>query len=182
MALNERRRRFAEYYAATANATEAARAAGYSEKTARSQGQRLLTNADVLQYVRQLQSDLAAERIADVKEIRERMTEILRSRSERTGDRLKAADTLLKSAGAYVQGAKGEKDPEYATPGEDAGFAKIALPWNGQQVITAIMRENGELVPLLDVGTDTEIFITEDTARNMLDCHFQAKDEHFQDD
>ena len=182
MALNERRRRFAEYYAASANATEAARAAGYSEKTARSQGQRLLTNADILQYVQQLQAELAAERIADVKEIRERMTEILRSRSERTGDRLKAADTLLKSAGAYVKGAKGEKDPEFAIPEEEAGYTKIALPWNGQQVITAIMRENGELVPLLDVGTDTEIFITEDTARNMLDCHFQAKDEHFQDD
>ena len=36
--MNERQRRFCELYAASGNAAEAARLAGYSEKTARQQG------------------------------------------------------------------------------------------------------------------------------------------------
>ncbi|MDE6728846.1 MAG: terminase small subunit [Oscillospiraceae bacterium] len=37
--MTDNQRKFAEHYAASANATEAAKAAGYSDKTARSQGQ-----------------------------------------------------------------------------------------------------------------------------------------------
>ena len=46
-ALKERRQRFVEAYMEDPNATQAAIKAGYSEKTARSIGQRLLTNVDV---------------------------------------------------------------------------------------------------------------------------------------
>lgn len=45
--LTTRKRLFAENYLANANATEAAIKAGYSKKTARSQGQRLLTDVDI---------------------------------------------------------------------------------------------------------------------------------------
>ncbi len=45
--MNEKRRRFVEEYLIDLNATQAAIRAGYSEKTARSQGQRLLTNVDI---------------------------------------------------------------------------------------------------------------------------------------
>lgn len=47
MALNDKQRVFVEEYLTCWNATEAARRAGYSELTARSQGQRLLTNVDI---------------------------------------------------------------------------------------------------------------------------------------
>jgi len=47
MALNEKQHRFAQEYLIDLNATQAALRAGYSEKTAKSQGQRLLTNVDV---------------------------------------------------------------------------------------------------------------------------------------
>lgn len=47
MALNEKQKRFVEEYLVDINATQAAIRAGYSERTARSQGQRLLTNADI---------------------------------------------------------------------------------------------------------------------------------------
>ena len=62
--MNERQKRFAEFYAASGNAAEAARLAGYSEKTARSQGQRLLTDVDIMRYVRELQDKAAIGRIA----------------------------------------------------------------------------------------------------------------------
>ena len=48
--------RFCEYYVALGgNATKAAIAAGYSEKSARQQGSRLLTNVDIVVYTRVLQ-------------------------------------------------------------------------------------------------------------------------------
>lgn len=47
MALTKKRRVFVEEYLRCWNAAEAARRAGYSERTARSQGQRLLTFVDV---------------------------------------------------------------------------------------------------------------------------------------
>jgi hypothetical protein len=45
--LNAQRRRFVEEYVKLGNAAAAARAAGYSEHTARQQGSRLLSDADV---------------------------------------------------------------------------------------------------------------------------------------
>ncbi|MBX0319764.1 terminase small subunit [Shouchella clausii] len=45
--LNQKQELFVQEYLQCFNATKAAIAAGYSEKTARSQGQRLLTNVDV---------------------------------------------------------------------------------------------------------------------------------------
>lgn len=47
MSLSPKQQRFAEEYLVDLNATQAALRAGYSEKTASSQGQRLLTKVDV---------------------------------------------------------------------------------------------------------------------------------------
>ncbi len=47
VALTARQSRFVDEYTVDFNATQAAIRAGYSEKTARSQGQRLLTNVDI---------------------------------------------------------------------------------------------------------------------------------------
>ena len=57
--LTPRQHRFAEAYAACGNATEAAKRAGYSEKTAYAQGSRLLKHADVAALITQLQADAA---------------------------------------------------------------------------------------------------------------------------
>jgi phage terminase small subunit len=50
---NARQQRFAIEYLSSGNATEAAKRAGYSEKTAYSQGQRLLKNVEVKRIVRE---------------------------------------------------------------------------------------------------------------------------------
>jgi hypothetical protein len=47
MGLTNKQRLFVEYYLQTWNASEAARRAGYSEKTAHSQGPRLLENVEI---------------------------------------------------------------------------------------------------------------------------------------
>ena len=49
--LTTKQRLFVEAYLANPNATEAARRAGYSEKTAYSQGQRLLKNVEIRRLV-----------------------------------------------------------------------------------------------------------------------------------
>ena len=54
MALNDKQRRFAEEYLIDLNATQAAIRAEYSEKTAYSQGQRLLKNDEVQALVQEL--------------------------------------------------------------------------------------------------------------------------------
>ena len=46
--LTEKQKRFCDFYIETGNAAEAARLAGYSERTARQQGQRLLTDMSTL--------------------------------------------------------------------------------------------------------------------------------------
>lgn len=60
--LNVRRQRFVEEYLVSLSATRAAKAAGYAERTAYSQGQRLLKNVEVRACVEQAQ-EARAERI-----------------------------------------------------------------------------------------------------------------------
>ena len=57
--LSPKQERFAREYLLDLNATQAAIRAGYSPKTARSQGQRLLTNVDVQEFVRAAKTERA---------------------------------------------------------------------------------------------------------------------------
>ena len=56
--LKPKHERFCREYIIDLNATQAAIRAGYSEKTARSQGQRLLTNVDIQNFLRTLKSEI----------------------------------------------------------------------------------------------------------------------------
>lgn len=69
-------------YAGSGNATQSAIEAGYSEKTAKSQGQRLLTNVDVQNYLKELKDQNASNKIADAKEMQEVLTSIIRQEME----------------------------------------------------------------------------------------------------
>ena len=57
--MNDRQVKFIQEYLLTGNATQAAIAAGYSEQTARQQGCRLLTNADIKREVNVAQQKAA---------------------------------------------------------------------------------------------------------------------------
>ena len=107
--MNERQRRFAEHYAADPNATEAAKAAGYSSRTARSAGQRLLTNADILKYIKTLQDENAEARIITLTQAKAFWSDVVNNPNEKTADRLKASELLAKAAGAFAITAIKEK-------------------------------------------------------------------------
>ena len=66
VALNEKQKAFAEHYAACLNATEAAKRAGYSAKTAYSSGQRLLKNVEIKNYIQSLTESAKNKRIATI--------------------------------------------------------------------------------------------------------------------
>lgn len=128
MALNARQRRFAELYAEGMSATAAAREAGYSARTAKAQGCRLLTNADVQKNVAELQSKMEAASIADGREVRERITNLLRDEQQKPSIRLKAGSVLLKydrmgEGGSSTEAAEAEEDE----PGD--GWPQVMVPW-----------------------------------------------------
>ena len=55
--LSDKQRRFCEEYLSDCNATQAAIRAGYSERTARTQGQRMSTKSNIQRYIEKLQSE-----------------------------------------------------------------------------------------------------------------------------
>ncbi len=127
--MNARKERFCLEYASSGNATKAAIAAGYSPKTARSQGQRLLTNADVKSRIEELQREIRREKIADITAIQTFWTEVLKDRYAKTTDRLKASELLARSMGAFLKPEDRQGFPD-AAAGEDV---IIYVPENGRE-------------------------------------------------
>ena len=109
MALNEKQKAFCEYYAACFNATEAAKKAGYSAKTAYSHGQRLLKNVEIQKYLNSIQNRARANRIASADEILEYLSEVIRNPEEATRERTKAAELLGKR---YALFEEARENPE----------------------------------------------------------------------
>ena len=79
--LTEKKKKFADYYIKTGNATESAKYAGYSEKTAYSSGQRLLKDVEVAKYVEDQMEQLKKETIADADEVLQLLTQIARGQT-----------------------------------------------------------------------------------------------------
>lgn len=96
-----RQQRFIEAY--DGNATQAAIQAGYSEKTARSAGQRLLTNADIQSAICSREEQRRAELIADRESRQAFWSRIMRDESESMTARLKASELLAKSEGDFLE-------------------------------------------------------------------------------
>ena len=80
--LSQQRKKFAQKYRELGNATQAAIQAGYSERTARSQGQRLLTNVDIQKYLADLNKKSEKRNIATVDDILEELTKIAMGQTE----------------------------------------------------------------------------------------------------
>lgn len=73
-----KQKRFCEYYAQTGNATESAKKAGYSEKTAYRTGADNLKKPHIIAYIDELTRDADNKRIADAKEILQYFTAVMR--------------------------------------------------------------------------------------------------------
>lgn len=98
--LNARQRRFVEAY--TGNATEAAKVAGYSPKTAYSNGARLLKNDDVAAAIRERETQRTASLIANREQREIFWSSVMNDGKELMKHRLKASELLGKAGGDFV--------------------------------------------------------------------------------
>lgn len=76
--LSEKHLRFCQEYVIDLNATQSAIRAGYSKKTARSIGQRLLTNVDIQNLISKLQNDIQERNKITIDECVQRLTSMAR--------------------------------------------------------------------------------------------------------
>ena len=101
--LTAKQQRFCDEYLIDMNATQAAIRAGYSEKTAKAQGSRLLTNVDVKAYLDEMLEETHSKNIADAEEVMKYLTSVLRGEEceevvvvEGRGDGMSIATTVTR--------------------------------------------------------------------------------------
>lgn len=82
VALNEKQKLFYKEYVVDTNATQSAIRAGYSKKTAYSQGQRLLKNVEGQKYLEELMAEKEKTLIASQDEVLQHLTMVLRGESK----------------------------------------------------------------------------------------------------
>ncbi|HAM0968830.1 TPA: terminase small subunit [Listeria monocytogenes] len=82
MKLTEKQKRFADEYIKCGNATEAARLAGYSDKTANRIGAENLSKPVIKDYIANALEELEAKRVMDYTEAMQLLTEIARGEME----------------------------------------------------------------------------------------------------
>lgn len=118
--MNARQKRFCDEYLIDCNATQAAIRAGYSPKTAKVTGAKMLTNANLKAYIDEQLERIHNEKTADTQEVLEYLTAVMRGQhTEQTlqliGDgvqkiadidvsakeRLKAAELIGKRYGMF---------------------------------------------------------------------------------
>lgn len=117
--LNARQKAFCEYYVASGNATESAKKAGYSESYARDRIHILMKNVGIRRYIEELNQNVKNNRIADMTEVKEFWTGILRDSEQRMQDRLKASEYLAKTNGAFLEKLEVKGSVPVVISGED---------------------------------------------------------------
>ena len=78
MKLTPKQKAFADEYLICGNAAEAARKAGYSNKTATVIGSENLSKPNILEYIAERQKQIEDSRIANIKEVLEFYSSVLR--------------------------------------------------------------------------------------------------------
>ena len=101
--LTPKQKKFCDEYLKLGNATQAAKNAGYSEKTAYRTGADNLKVPHILDYINARQEQIASKDIADIEEIMKYLTDVMRGKIKDQSDldaslseRTKAAQELLK--------------------------------------------------------------------------------------
>lgn len=105
--LTEKQKRFIDYYIETANATESAKRAGYSEKTAKNIGAENLTKLNF--FIQKKLEEKENQRIASQDEVLQYLTKVMRGEEKdqfgldaSLQDRTKCAELLGKRYGTFV--------------------------------------------------------------------------------
>ena len=112
--LTPKQKAFADYYIECGNATEAAKRAGYSKRTARVIGQENLLKPAISDYIAERQKQIDDSRIADAAEVLRFYSSVMRTQEKdqfgldaALSDRISAARELMKR---YERTDDGKKD------------------------------------------------------------------------
>lgn len=107
--MSEKQKAFCDYYIETLNAAEAARMAGYSEKTARAMGSENLTKPYIKEYIELRLAELEEKRVASANEVLQYLTRVMRGEEKdqfdldpSLQDRTKAAELLGKRYRLFI--------------------------------------------------------------------------------
>ena len=140
--MNDRQKRFCELYAQKPDGTAAAVAAGYSEKTAAAIASENLRKPELLAYIRELQDQAAAGRVASMLTAKAYLSDVMRNPDEKTADRIRAAELLMKSSGAFVRIREDDGGRTIEAGGSDGETILIFPPldreedhrWTGDEI------------------------------------------------
>lgn len=115
--LTPKQKAFADYYIECGNATEAARKAGYSQKTASSIGEENLRKPEISAYIEERMAQQDANRVASANEIVRFYTSVMRGEVKDSfgldaslADRIRAADSLMKRYAVGADRQRGTMD------------------------------------------------------------------------
>ena len=130
--LTERQERFAQAYIIHRNATEAAKTAGYSLKSANNQGYRMLKNDEIVERIADLENELVTN-IDVIEEIENQYT--FAKANGHTNSAIKALELLSR-----IRGAKGDKDIDLSKDGLRTGIID-ALKVLGKKNVMELVKE-----------------------------------------
>ena len=99
--LTKKQQKFIQAY--SGNASEAARMAGYSSRTAKAIGFELLTKPDIADAIREREKERTDAMIATREERQTFWTSVLRDPETELRDRLRASELLGKSEGDFLE-------------------------------------------------------------------------------
>lgn len=101
--MKDKQEAFAIEYLKDRNATQAAIRAGYSEKTAYSQGCRLLKKAEVQEFINRKQEEARASATITVDDIVVRLEEIASNVLAKDADKIRALELIGKHLGMFTE-------------------------------------------------------------------------------
>jgi phage terminase small subunit len=117
MNLTPKQKAFADYYIETGNASEAARKAGYSLKTAGAIGNENLQKPEIIEYINIRMAELESKRAMTADEVMLFYSAVVRGEVKdqfglevSIADRIKAADSLMKRFNAITPKAEKHND------------------------------------------------------------------------
>lgn len=101
--MNERRKRFCEYYVGecVGNVVQSALKAGYSENYANHRAYKLLENVEIKKYIQELSKKDTQKRIATAEDVQAFWTSIMNDKEQNPKHRLRASELLAKVQGLF---------------------------------------------------------------------------------
>ena len=117
--VDERQKKFAEFYAQSGNAEQSAINAGYSPKYAMGNAHKLVAKSGIKEYIEKLTAKETKKRVMTAEERRALLTEFANDPNAKLQDRLKAMDILNKMTGEYITKIEGSISAEVSNPYKD---------------------------------------------------------------